>query len=451
MGTAMAAPPEYTGNIKDSLAVMLINADSGQVLYEQNADERVKPASTTKILTTILALENSSLDETVTVGSEGDWSSKEGMGYSLLHTKKNEVIKMKDLLYGMMLVSGDDAACAVAVHIGSKTDAENPMDAFVEMMNTKAKEIGMTESNFSNPGGVEDEDLYVTARDMSKLAIYAMKNSDFRDLVKTFSYTVEATNKHPQAQTVKNTNSLLDPDSEYRYEYATGIKTGSTSKAGGCLISSATKDGMNLICIVYNDQTEKRTDRWPISKSLYEWAFEKFETINVTTMLKPVEPVQIEDYAADDAKDGLLEFKQPEIGDIYATLSKEDAQALLDGTDTIEATTSLNKELVAPIAEGDIMGVVTYKIKSTGNEVYHYNLIASREVLEESASNITPVATLPPTPSKDVVPEENNTLFIIILVVIAGGLIAFLVVRMLMASRRRHFKKRRRPHYSYRK
>jgi D-alanyl-D-alanine carboxypeptidase (penicillin-binding protein 5/6) len=451
-GTALAAAPAYTGEINPDIAAMLIDADSGRVLHEQRADEQVKPASTTKILTTIVALENSSLTEEVIVPPEGDWTPKISMGYSLLKIKKDEKITMKDLLYGMMLVSGDDAACAIAVHVGQKTDPQNPMTAFMNMMNAKAQEIGMTSSAFKNPGGVEEEGHYVTARDMSKLAVYAMKSPDFKEMVKTFSYDMAATNKHP-AQTIENTNVLLDAEDTSYYQYATGIKTGSTRAAGGCLVASATKNGMNLICLIFNDQTKDRSDRWKIAKGLFEWGFENYTTIDVAPYLEAAGPVQVEveNYSAEDSGKGMLEFKKPEAGTTYVTLEKATANGLTNGTDKLVATPTFNAELPlqAPIKKDDVLGTVTYSSEATGEAVCTLDLIASRDIAEAGTiSGETAVTTLPPTPAKKDPGQGSGSVWYWLIIPI--GLIVFLIVRLITTRRSKRFKKRTRPHYSYR-
>lgn len=443
-GTALAAPPDYTGKMNDDFNVMLVDADSGHVLYEHKADNQVRPASTTKIMTTIVTLENDTLTDKVTIPAECDWTSKPG-DYSILKIRRGEEINMKDLLYGMMLVSGDDAANAIAIKVGGS------IEGFVDMMNAKAKALGMDSTRFANAGGLDNDDHYVTVRDMAKLSIYAMKNPVFRDIVGRATYDMPKTNKQ-NARTVDNTNWLLDPTDDFYYEYATGIKTGSTPKAGGCLVSSATKNGMNLICLVYGEKPSSKKQRWTISKELFEWGFDNYKTIDVSTLLGEPIKAQVQDYAADDVQDGLLEFEQPDMGSTYVTLPKDAAQRLLGGTDTLEAVPVYDKEgLTAPVSKGDILGTVTYKSKATGEDVYSYTLIASRDILEEaSGDTLTPVTTMAPTPPKEVEKKGDNALLIIALIVVAGGLIVFLIVRMMMARRSR-FKKRRRPHYSYRK
>ena len=441
MSTAMAAP-EYTGEVNVNTAILL-DADSGQILYEtDNIDDQIAPASTTKIMTCILALEKSSLDDVVTVGSEGDWSNSK---YSLLGTKNGEEIVMKDLLYGMMLVSGNDAACAVAVHVAGS------VEAFVQMMNDKAEELGMTNTHFANPHGTDDEEHYVTARDMATLTLYAVQNEDFMDIVGTESYDMPATNAN-SARTVDNTNHLLNPDEEeYYYRYATGIKTGSTPNAGKCLVASATKDDMNLICLIYGDETEYGSERWSTAEELFNWGFDEFKTVKLSVLLDNTEQAQLQvnNYAASDENDGILVFDTP---DVYVTAAESVIQDIIDGTDSVQISYSTDS-IEAPVTEGEVLGTVTYSSAATGDEIYSGDLIASREILasgtEADASGGTAVATLPPTVPEEIVTKEDNA-SVWYWLLIPGGLIVFLVVRLLTVNKRKRKRfKSRRPHYSY--
>ena len=368
--TSVLASAEYPGSIDDTLAVMLLDEDSGAVLYEQNADETIRPASTTKIMTCILALESCSLDDVVDVGEDGDWS---GSAYSLLGCRNGEKIVLKDLLYGMMLVSGNDAACAVAVHVAGS------MDAFVAMMNDKAQALGMAGSHFANPHGVDDDAHYVTARDMSKLALYAMQNEQFRKIVSTASYDMPGTNVH-SAHTVENTNKLIQKDESAYYAYATGIKTGSTPKAGDCLAASATKDGVNLICLFYGDQSSSGASRWSVPADLFAWGLDTFKTEALSALLEGAPPLQttVEDAAASDS--GALEFDVP--ADAFVTLERSVIDAILGGEGAVTADAVYNADtpLQAPIAKGTVLGVVQYKLLSTGEVICQCNLVAPRDI-----------------------------------------------------------------------
>jgi D-alanyl-D-alanine carboxypeptidase (penicillin-binding protein 5/6) len=446
-GTALAAAPAFSGEIDPDFAVMLIDADSGTVLYQQHENDAIKPASTTKIMTCILALEHyPSLSDKVTIPPEGDWTNKSN-DFSKLDLRNGEEITVEDLLYGMMLKSGDDAADAIAILIAGS------IQGFVDMMNSKAQELDMTSTHFANAGGLDKEDPTVTVSDMAKLAIYAMKNQSFRDIVKTFSYDMEATNKQ-KARTVENTNELIDPESAYYYQNVTGIKTGSTPKAGGCIVSAASMNDMNLICLVYGEKPSEGTDRWKASKALYEYGFENYKTIDIASLLDKTESVQaqVENYTAEDIGKGLLEFKKPEPGTTYVTLEKATAEGLLNGTDTLEATPTFKEEpLQAPVKKDDVLGSVVYSSKATGEQIYNCDLIASREIIEAGSSGSpngdTAVTTLPPTPPKKDPGEGSGGIWYWLIIPVA--LIAFLVFRLVTTRRNKRFRKRR-PHYSYR-
>jgi serine-type D-Ala-D-Ala carboxypeptidase (penicillin-binding protein 5/6) len=438
----------YTGTVGPD-AVMLLDGDSKTILYQKNIDEQVGPASTTKIMTCILALESEKLDETVTVSSKAA-----NMKGSLLHIYNGEKIVLKDLINGMMMLSGNDAAVAVAEFLGGD------IDGFAQKMNDKAAALGMTKTHFSVPHGMDTENHYTTASDMALLTVYAMQNPQFVQIVSQKSYTMPADNHYHSSRTVDNTNHLLDTEDPNYYQYATGVKTGSTPKGGDCLVASATKTGannnkMNLICLIYKDKYNGSA-RWPLAKDLFEWGFDNFETVKLSELLSKTKPVQIQvqDYAADDSSNGVLEFAAPDADKILVTFPKSTIEGIKNSSDSVETSQKLKEETIkAPVEKNDILGEVTYKIKATGEEIYTQKLIAPRAVLEAgslSSDGQTPVTMMPVTsPSK--VPTTSDNGFIYLFLIIPAGLIVFLVIR-LMTSRRgkMRFKKRHRPHYSYR-
>jgi D-alanyl-D-alanine carboxypeptidase len=374
MGSALAAPA-YDGEVKPN-AVMLLDATTGQVLYEKNADERIYPASTTKILTCIVALENGNLDDTVTVGKEGDWT---GSGYSLMGIKNGQQLSLRELLYGMMLISGNDAAAAIAVHIGGS------LEGFAEMMNQKAQELGMTGSHFITPHGVDTDGHYVTARDMATLSLYAMKNEQFMEIVGSASYDFPSMNFTEEKQK-QNTNKLLikdvpEGDKSYYYKYATGIKTGATPKAYRCVVSSAEKDGMKLLCLIFGDETSDGCDRWPLAESLFEYGFDNYTTVDIQTLIDTV-PVSISvtGAAQDDPEGGELALNAVNTGVDVVTMDKTAAEALKAGGLSAQVTLISGEELNAPVKAGDPVGTVVYTNTQTGETVAQAQLTASRDV-----------------------------------------------------------------------
>jgi D-alanyl-D-alanine carboxypeptidase len=234
---------------------VLMEQESGRVLFGKNHMETGRIASITKMMTAILAIESGKLDETVTASKRAVMT--EG---SSIYLKIGEKMKLEDLVYGLMLRSGNDAANAIAEHIGGS------IEGFVFMMNQKAQEIGMRNTVFSNPTGLDDhENHYSTPYDMALLARYAMNNETYRKIAGTKLYTVE---REDGMARWKNKNRLLTE----KYRYATGGKTGYTKRAGRTLVTTAEKDGMELIAVTLN-----APDDWDDHIAMYEYGFGHFQ------------------------------------------------------------------------------------------------------------------------------------------------------------------------------
>jgi len=239
---AQSAEVTYPG--VSARSAVVYDATSGRFLYEKEPDSRMKIASTTKILTAIVALEIADINDVVKITRD-----HYAIGSSM-YLREGEEVRVLDLLYGLMLMSGNDAALALADHCaGSKEE-------FAWLMNEKAEEIGMTNSSFRNPNGLDEEGHYSTARDMALLAAYAMKNETFRQIAGTKS-------GYFAGRYMTNHNKLL-----FRIEGATGLKTGYTDSAGRCLVSSAERDGREIIVVTLN-----APDDWRDHTALYKKAF----------------------------------------------------------------------------------------------------------------------------------------------------------------------------------
>lgn len=256
-------------------SAILMDQDSGRVMYEENAHEKSRIASITKIMTAILAIESGKLESTVTISSNAV-----GTEGSSLYLKKGEKITLENLVYGLMLRSGNDAAVAIAEEVGGS------LDGFVWMMNQKAEEIGMTDSHFSNPHGLDStENHYSTAYDMALLTRYAMENETYRVISGTKKH--RASNSEEDWDYVwKNKNRLLTG----LYEYTTGGKTGFTKLAKRTLVSTATKDDLNLIAVTLNGP-----DDWNDHIYMYEHAFSDFKPIELL-QAGPIKDVGIKQY-----------------------------------------------------------------------------------------------------------------------------------------------------------
>lgn len=227
-------------------AAVLADADSGQILYEKNADRRMLIASTTKIMTALVALEHSQLQDTLTVKPE---HMAEG---SSMYLRPGEELTVETVLYGLLLCSGNDAALALADHCG------HGVERFVAWMNEKARELGMTDTSFANPNGLDDENHYSTARDMARLAAYAAHNHTFVRLCSTASVTIGE-------RTMRNHNKLLG-----QIDGCVGMKTGFTKAAGRTLVSCARRDGRCLVAVTLQDGND-----WADHAALYDEGFAK--------------------------------------------------------------------------------------------------------------------------------------------------------------------------------
>lgn len=248
---AMAAP---TGVQTNAEAAALVDVTSGRLIVSKNGDKQMRIASLTKIMTAIVAIEHGTLSDQVEVSSRA--AGKEG---SSIYLKAGEKMSLENMLYGLMLRSGNDAATAIAEHVGGS------LEGFVYLMNEKAKMVGMSRSQFKNPSGLDEEGHYSTASDLARLTAYALRNPVFRDIVKT--KTKSAPNPHEDWDYKwMNKNKMLSI-----YEGADGVKTGYTKLARRCLVSSASLDGQQLAVVTLNDQ-----DDWLDHKKLLDYGFANY-------------------------------------------------------------------------------------------------------------------------------------------------------------------------------
>ncbi|MFD1065286.1 D-alanyl-D-alanine carboxypeptidase family protein [Oceanobacillus locisalsi] len=235
---------------------ILMEQSSGRVLFEKNAEEEASIASITKIMTAIIAVESEKMEEEATISRNAIYT--EG---SSIYLEQGEKMTLSDLVYGLMLRSGNDAAVAIAEHVGGSEEG------FVYLMNQKAEWLGMEHTHFDNPHGLDSDTHYSSAHDMAILMQYAMENPIFQEISGSESYLSDNRSYH-----WRNKNKLLT----YFYEYCTGGKTGYTKQTGRTLITTAEKDGMELIAV-----TLDAPDDWQDHISMFEWGFEQFEMTEV--------------------------------------------------------------------------------------------------------------------------------------------------------------------------
>ena len=247
-------------------SAILMDADSGRVLYERNADRKMLIASTTKILTALVAIEEGDLHDTVKVSREAAYT--EG---SAMYLTEGETLTLETLLYGLLLCSGNDAAVAVAQHVGGS------VKGFVALMNEKAQELGMEHSSFANPNGLDDEQHYSTARDMAKLARAALENETLMRIASTRSVTIGG-------RTMTNHNKLL-----HYVDGCLGLKTGYTKAAGRTLVSCVERNGQRLVAVTLQDGND-----WADHAALYDYGFSTYPAKLGASLGQTIQRVQVE-------------------------------------------------------------------------------------------------------------------------------------------------------------
>jgi D-alanyl-D-alanine carboxypeptidase len=322
-------------------SAILMEAESGRILYGENIRERRLIASTTKLMTALVALESGhQLDEVVTV--DAAWVGVEG---SSLYLQAGEEITLEALLYGLLLRSGNDAALAIAGYCGES------VEGFVAQMNEKAVQLGMVDSHFSNPNGLNADDHYASAYDMALLARACLENETLRTITATKSITLGN-------RTFTNHNKLL-----WRYEGCIGMKTGYTEKAGRTLVSAAERDGMTLICVTLNDP-----DDWADHTALFQYGFQTYQRKELAVA-------------------GEIVGRLPVAGGLLPTcpviLGESAALCVASGETVEREVLLLQTALEAPVSAGDPVGEVIYSCD--GKEVCRIPLLAGADISDARA------------------------------------------------------------------
>ena len=351
-------------------AAILIDSNTGKVLYEKNMNEKMYPASTTKILTAILAIEHCDLDDIVTVNYNAISSIPSGYAKADLITDEN--ITIKQLLEVILVHSANDAANVLAMHVGGS------IESFVSMMNSKAQELNCVNTHFTNTYGLHDENHYTTARDLAIITRYCMQNDSSRHFVSQTNCHIAPTNKH-DARAFTNTNNLILNSSKYYYPYAIGIKTGYTKEAGNCLISASRKDGFETISVVLNTGTIHGA-RCTDSIALFDYAYNNFGIKKIAKKDDVITQITV--------SNGTKETKNLDV-----LLSKDVNALLMQSNDNsqITPTINLNKNLSAPLATGSVVGTVTYSALNTD---YTVDLVASHNVEKSDFTYIMLITAL---------------------------------------------------------
>ncbi len=383
-----------------SNAVILVDNTTGEVLYEKNSTQQLYPASTTKIITAIIALEKCDLNSIVTVSRSAVLSVPSG--YSSAYLSEGEEISVIDLLQLLLVHSANDAGFVLAEYISGSTEE------FANLMNEKAVEIGCKNTHFTNPSGIHNKDHYSTAYDLSLIARYCMKNHTFRDIVAMESCSINPTNKYG-VRKYSNTNDLILQKSKYYLPDCIGIKTGFTSEAQNCLITCFSKDGLELIAIILgatyteNGESARATD----AHTLYNYGYENYSLTSVASAGDVAYSLDVSNGSKDTKKLDLL-FKE----DIKILMKKNDI--LPDPKITFE------KSISAPISQNSTIGTISYEINGV---TYSSPLIASHDV-------------------------KTSSLLLVILIVLLLIIVFLFIIRYINLSNRK--KKKRRAKYRIR-
>ncbi len=433
---APAYDPEHPENLEsDQLycwSAILIEADSGDAIFEKNADDLRHPASLTKIMTVYLAL--TCVEDLYMTVTASERAVNVPSDSTTMKLQAGEEMPLMDVIYGTMLLSANDGANVIAETVSGT------IENFVDLMNSTAQLMGCTSTHFANAHGYTDPTHYTTPRDMAIIAREAMKLDDFRDIVSTYTYTLPSTNMS-RARTITNTNELFNPGTEekankYYYPYANGIKTGTTDAAQYCFVGSAEQDGVNLISVVMYSGSDSR---WADTIKLMNYGFSQYTSITPIDLYN-MNPITIEtsSYSLQDANMGRLRLT------CVAQNATDAAKARITATKTaIDAMANRLKSTVmiqydrdfkAPIEVGEVMGTMTYFLDN-GDPVV-YNLIASRSVavrenMPKTVDEIWNETMADPNP----LPPLNSDM---VLFLFGISLVIWGLLQLLLYLRRRH-------------
>lgn len=343
-----------------SEAAIIMDTETEQILYQKNIDKKMYPASTTKILTAIIAIEKCNLEDIVTATNSA--ISQVPSGYSSAYISDGEEMTVKDLLTVFLVHSANEAGYILAEHCSGS------VEAFSNLMNEKAQEIGCKNSHFLNPSGIHNDNHYTTAYDLCLIANYCMKNNTFRNIVSMPKCTIDPTNKSLK-RVYTNTNSLLNSNSQYYVENCIGIKTGYTKEAGNCLVSCFNKNNIEIICVVLGAGNIGNSDasRFIDSKNLFNYTYSNFDKKKIVNKNDVIQNIEISNATKETKNLNLI--------------IENDITALVNLNDDIpNPTISLNDNISAPIEANTQLGTVTYHIN--GIE-YKQNILAETTVKKD--------------------------------------------------------------------
>ena len=410
--------------VETSKAVILYELNSGTMLYTLNPDGKVYPTSMVKMMTALVALEYGNLDDVVTVTRK--MLNEVPIGILGMDMKAGEEITLRDLLYANMVQSATDASVVIAHHVGGSTDA------FIELMNAKAAELGCKGTHYSNVHGLHDEETYTTARDICRITEAALQNENFREMFQAATYTIPATNKRPERSLTTTNHMMNERNKKYYYEPITGGKTGATDQGGRCLAVTAQKDGMDILCIVMGatptiaeDGTLTAHGSFEESKILIDYAFKSFEFRQVF-----FDGQSLSQHPVTNGANHVVTQATSTISTILP--------ADVDESQLNWVYEAQEGEISAPVQKGQKLG--------TAQVWFGPKCLAETDMVAMNDVKIYKAPVVPEKPAK----EDNGNWGLLLLILIGAVVVVFLIVvgiralRILLYQRKQRQRRRRR-------
>lgn len=439
------AKPETVGE-----SILVVERKTNSIIYSKEPDKRMYPASTTKMLTALVTLDYFNKDDLITAGDE---VNKIPPNSSVANVGSGETLTVENILTGLLISSGNELACVLALNVAqkkeNKTDInyEDAEKIFAELMNEKAKNLGATNSNFVNPHGYHDSNHYSTARDLYIIANALLENETLKNIVKINRFRQDGADKASNPDKViksydwTNSNRLLT-STTYKYEYATGIKTGSTDEAGKCLVASAEKEGKELLAVILNSD---EAGRWNDAKSLFEYGFNEFRVTSLQKKGDTLGEVSILDNNfKSNTKINIIAENDIESYIPADNLYTIDKQITYNSDVNIAAKGQLAR-LKLPLKAGQIIGTVSYKI---GDDIIYQTQIKAPSDVNINLTSEDNVSSyqnaLKHIRNKKIVKYIIRILIIIISLVFILMVIRIINIRIRRRRRRMKMRKRRR-------
>lgn len=378
-------------------SAILMDATTGKILYEKNAYEKQYPASITKLMTILLALEKGNLTDEITFSHEAVYSIEQGSAHIAI--QEGEVLTLEQVLYGIILRSANECANAAGEYV------DGSLDAFAAHMTERAKELGCKNTNFVNANGLFDENHYTTAYDMALIAQELLKNDTYRSLMSNTYYEIPATNKQSETRYLYGQHQMLNPNSLYYYEYAEGGKTGYTVEAQNTLVTYAKKDDTELIAVVLKCAG---AEHYVDTKTLFDYGFENYKTVKALSAGEISQNVDITETYNDktDVKE-TISAVLPQ--DVYVTLPI-DADVSQIKSEILCDTT---KEV--PVESGEVLGTISLTLD--GETIGSANLTAEKSVAATTDEERAEASA-----------QTRNKILKIVGAVIGGILLLFLIL-----------------------